>query len=104
MSEVKYGIIEETYHCFEKTRTSYGIAAYDVDDITVVASAHDVSVDVNEIMTLANKCNELQLSCDHLCDIVNDFLAEQSEEQQKSNKQLLSSDISEVFYCYDLQI
>ena len=75
-SEIKYSIVEETYHCDDKSRRSFGIVAYDVDDTTVLAAEHDVSADIVEICALAKKCNELKLSTEHLEDVVNDFLAQ----------------------------
>ena len=73
-SEIKYDIVEEIYHFDEKRRTSYGIAAYDTDVSTVLASVHDISSDMCEIGALAHKCNELELSIEHLDNVVDDIL------------------------------
>lgn len=78
MFSVKYDIVEETYRCDGAVRTSYGIAAYDAQSgvTEVLAAIHDISVNEQEICTLVEKCNELNLYLEHLEDVVNDFLSE----------------------------
>lgn len=78
MFDVIYDIVEETYRCNKEVRTSYGIVAYDARNgvCDVVASLYDISDDKQRVYELATKCNELELSLDHLEDVVVDFLNE----------------------------
>ena len=77
---VVYGIIEETYALGEKSRVSYGIAAYanaEVDEtVTIIESIRDVSLDKQKLLELVERCNRSGLSVDHIYDVIDDFLAE----------------------------
>lgn len=77
---VVYGIIEETYALGEKSRVSYGIAAYanaDVDGtITIVESIRDISSNKQKLLELVERCNRLGLSITHLHNVIDDFMAE----------------------------
>ena len=77
--KVTYGIIEETYLLNQKSRTSYGIAAYDNTDIlettSIVDSVHDITTNKERLLKLIRDCNRLNLSMLHLREVVEDFLA-----------------------------
>ena len=79
MNKITYGIVKEVRTCGEASRISYGIAAYaNLDDdgtVTVVASVSDISSDGQIISDLVEKCNRLNLSVCHLNDIIEDFIA-----------------------------
>jgi len=70
-----YGITEETYILENDRRISYGIAIYDIDISTVIASKKDLSSDKKAVERLVNLCNQLKLSPIHLDDVAEDFLA-----------------------------
>lgn len=80
MTTVTYGITEEKYTLGQQTRISYGIAAYSHPKTdgttTVIASVHDISEDKEKLSELVQTCNCLELSIVHLCDVIEDFLAE----------------------------
>lgn len=78
MLDVKYDIVEETYICDNKSRISYGIAAYDAKSgmTDVFEAFHDISDDKQRVHALVEKCNELGLSLEHFEDVVTDFLSE----------------------------
>ena len=79
MNTLTYGVIEEIHSVGGITRTSYGIAAYaDVDENgsdVVIASVCDVSSRRSPLEKLVEWCNLLQISPDHLCDVIEDFLS-----------------------------
>ena len=78
MMDVKYGVVEEIYHCEDTERVSYGIVSYGTgdDSSTLIASVHDVSTNVKKLTALVKKCNRLALSPEHLQDVVADFITE----------------------------
>ena len=75
MRNVIYGLLEEKY---TQGRISYGIAAYSCAEedgtATIVASAHDITPNKENITKLVDDCNRLKLSVVHLPDVVEDFL------------------------------
>lgn len=79
MMNVTYGITEEIYSLGADSRVSYGIVAYadtkESGTASVVAAVHDVTTDKQALSDLASLCNLLELSIDHLDDVVEDFLA-----------------------------
>lgn len=77
MSRIRYGITEEVYSLGERSRLSYGIAAYTEQDgtATIVASVRDITSDKAKITALVRSCNRLALSPLHLRDVIEDFLA-----------------------------
>lgn len=75
---VVYGIVEEEYHVGDKKRVSYGISAYaDTEEglTTVICSVHDVTPDKSRMQELVRKCNRMELSAEHLRDVVEDFIS-----------------------------
>lgn len=79
MSNITYGVSKEIYSYKGSTREAYGLVAYanaDIDGtLTIVASANDLSCDEIKLQELANKCNEEKLLLVHFNDVVEDFLA-----------------------------
>jgi len=77
---VVYGIIEETYVLGEKSRVSYGIAAYanaEVDEtVTIIESIRDISSNKQKLLELVERCNRSGLSIEHFHDVIDDFIAE----------------------------
>ncbi len=75
---IQYGLIEETYVFRDRSRVSYGIAAYadaETDgSASVVASVRDVSPDKDRVLDLIKLCNQVELSPVHLFDVIEDFL------------------------------
>lgn len=78
MRNVIYGLLEEKYTQGNECRISYGIAAYSCAEedgtATIVASAHDITPNKENITKLVDDCNRLKLSVVHLPDVVEDFL------------------------------
>lgn len=80
MSDVSitYGIIEERYTLNDRSRIAYGIAAYaDVEidaTATIVASIHDITSDLCDVITLADICNRMNVPPQYLRDVVEDYL------------------------------
>ncbi len=79
MNSITYGITEEIYALGEDKRTSYGIAAYadaDIDSTaTILAIVNDITDDRSKLIQLVELCNRLELSPDHLIDVVESFIA-----------------------------
>ena len=79
MMNITYGVTEEIYSFGHSSRTSYGIAAYaDAEEDgtpTIVASVHDVSAEKYKVDDLVSLCNLYHLDPEHLCDVIDDFLA-----------------------------
>lgn len=79
MSNITYGVSKEIYSYKGVTREAYGLVAYadaELDETaTIVASANDLSCDEIKLQKLANKCNEEKLLLVHFNDVVEDFLA-----------------------------
>ena len=72
---ITYILCRETYKTKQYDRVSYGIAAYAEEEQTCVARLHDITSDKNALAKLVLLCNRLQLSPNHLYDVVEDFLA-----------------------------
>ena len=79
MKNITYAISKEIYAFGNEARTSYGIVAYSDADMdgskTIVASVRDITSDRVALTKLVDDCNRLELSCVHLNDVVEDFLA-----------------------------
>ena len=79
MTDITYGIVEETYTRSSDRRTVYGIAAYAYALLdrtaTVIARINDVTSDCESLNALVEDCNRFELSPLHLNDVVDDFLA-----------------------------
>ena len=79
MNNVTYGTVTESYTLGNTSRVSYGIAVYSHAEsdgtATVIASVHDVSSEKNKLDDLASLCNLHRLAPEHLCDVIDDFLA-----------------------------
>lgn len=77
---VTYGVVRQVYILGEQHRCAYGLVAYANADqdgtATIIASANDISSDMQSVCELADKCNQGKLSLIHFDDIVEDFLAE----------------------------
>ena len=72
---ITYILCRETYKTKQYHRVSYGIAAYAEDEQTCIVRLHDITSDKNALAELVLLCNRLQLSPNHLYDVVEDFLA-----------------------------
>ncbi len=79
MSNITYGVSKEIYSYNGVTREAYGLVAFaDVEidgTATIVASANDLSCDEIRLQNLADKCNEGKLELVHFNDIVEEFIA-----------------------------
>ena len=78
MTEIYYGITEETYSLGNEKRVSYGIAVYadPKEEITntIIDSVRDISSDKERVLELTQRCNDLKLSLLHFHDVITDFL------------------------------
>ena len=76
--ECAYILIRSTYETEKNPRTHFGIAAVekDTDGAAVLESFSDLSSDVTKVERLVRISNEEGLDPIHLCDVVQDFLAE----------------------------
>ncbi len=78
LTDVVYGISEETYILGGEKRIAYGIVAYANSDqektAVIVDSIRDISSDKERICALVHKCNNLKISLLHFHDVVDDFL------------------------------
>lgn len=80
MSDVSitYGIIEERYILNTYSRIAYGIAAYADAEIdataTIVASIHDITLDMYDVSALVDICNRLKVPPQYFRDVVEDYL------------------------------
>lgn len=74
----RYFVIQETYMAEDMARTAYGIAAAVEEDgcLVILQSFSDVCCESGMLEELARLCNELDLDCDQLSDVVEDFIAE----------------------------
>ena len=63
-----------------ESRVSYGISAHsNVNEngtATIVASVHDITSDRENLSKLVDDCNRLELSTEHLSDVVEAFLSD----------------------------
>ena len=74
-----YGTVTEIYSIGSTSRISYGIVVY-ADAVcdgtaTIIASVHDVTCEKDKIEVLVALCNRLHLLPEHLCDVIDDFMA-----------------------------
>lgn len=78
MKNIKYGIVEETYHLNGEVRSAYGIVVYSNADIdgmsTIIESVRDITSDKDAIESFAQKLSLMELSPIHLKEVVEDFL------------------------------
>ena len=72
---ITYILCRETYKSKRSERITYGIAAYAEDKQTCITKLHDITSDKDALAELVLLCNRLQLSPNHLYDVVEDFLA-----------------------------
>ena len=75
--EYRYIIVQSVYGNGSNARVGYGIAVVaNCDDITTVLnSVPDLSVDIQLVAGLVERCNSQKLDPIHLQDVVADFLA-----------------------------
>ena len=82
MNVIIYGIVEEHHMLSELRRISYGIEAFAHVSETrldcIVASVHDLSEDRVEIEALIERFNRLEVSPDHLEELVADWQGERA--------------------------
>ena len=80
MTEVTYGVTEESYSLGGERRVSYGIACYIAVEhdgtANIYLSVHDVCADKQKLTAFVEKCNQLKLSLIHFEDVLDDFLSE----------------------------
>lgn len=78
MKNIKYGIVEETYHLNGEVRYAYGIVVYSNADIdgtsTIIESVRDVTSDKDVLESFAQNLSLMELSPIHLKEVVEDFL------------------------------
>lgn len=78
MKNIKYGIVEETYHLNGEVRSAYGIVVYSNADIdgmsTIIESVRDITSDKDAIESFTQKLSLMELSPIHLKEVVEDFL------------------------------
>lgn len=78
MTSITYGLTKTEYEYNGKKRVSYGIAVYadaqSEDTAIVVDSISDITPDKAALTELAEQCNSLELSKEHLREIVEDFI------------------------------
>ena len=79
MNDIAYGMVQETYYFGTVARISYGIAVYSWPEsegtVSIIASAHDVSSNKDQVEHLVCLCNRDHLEPKHLNNIVEDFLS-----------------------------
>ena len=79
MSSITYGIAKEIYSYNGDSREAYGLVVYADAEIdgtaTIVASARDVTCDMDKLQCLVDKCNNEKIPIVHFDDVVEDFLA-----------------------------
>ena len=79
MKDITYAIVKEIYTLGKENRVSYGISAYshanENGTATIVASVHDITSNKKNLTKLVDVCNRLNLSTEHLFDVVEDFLS-----------------------------
>lgn len=69
----KYLLIQGIYTIDDQKYTGYGIEYRDCDQIITF---EDISLNSEKISFLVELCNSFALSPKHLCDIIEDFLAD----------------------------
>lgn len=77
MNMITYGVVTEAYSLGDTSRISYGIAVYAGTESTaaVIMSVHDITSEKEKLESLVSLCNRHQLLPEHLCDVIDDFLA-----------------------------
>ena len=65
---------QKQLHTRRRGHTTYGIALADGSDL--IQSVSDLSSDKQRVERLAELCTQLDLSPEHLSDVIEDFLAE----------------------------
>lgn len=70
----KYILIKSSYTLEDAEHTTYGIALADGSDL--IESVSGLSCDKQRVERLAELCTQLDLSPEHLSDVIEDFLAE----------------------------
>ncbi len=77
---IVYGMREETYCLEGHSRVAYGIAVYayteEEGSATVLFSVGDITSNKEKLSHFIDDCNRLGLSALHLCDAIEDFLAD----------------------------
>lgn len=78
MQTQRYILIKSSYTLGEDEYTTYGIALADIgeDGANLIESVNDLSCDRDKVERLAELCTKLELSPEHLGDVIDDFLAE----------------------------
>lgn len=73
----RYYVIKETYMAEEMSRTAYGVAVGVEQDgcLFTLESFSDVCSEREGLDELVGMCNSLELDCDHLRDVLEDFAA-----------------------------
>lgn len=74
MQAQKYILIKSSYTLEDAEHTTYGIALADGSDL--IESVSGLSSDKQRVERLAELCTQLDLSPEHLSDVIEDFLAE----------------------------
>ena len=73
MFKDKYFMIQGIYTLDGQKYIGYGIEYRDQNQ---VITFDDISIQAEKISSLVALCNSFDLSADHLCDIIEDFLAD----------------------------
>ena len=73
MSSRKYFLIQGIYTIDDQKYIGYGI---EYRDCYQIITFEDVSLNLPKISFLVELCNSFALSPEHLCDIIEDFLAD----------------------------
>lgn len=78
MQEQKYVLIKSSYKLEEAEHTTYGIGIADAHDggSELIEAVSGLSCDKQRVERLAELCTKLELSPEHLYDVIDDFLAE----------------------------
>ena len=74
MQTQRYILIKSIYTLEDTEHTIYGIALADGSDL--IESVNGLSCDRQRVERLAELCTRLELSPEHLSDVIDDFLAE----------------------------
>ena len=74
MQTQRYILIKSIYTLENTEHTIYGIALADGSDL--IESVNGLSCDRQRVERLAELCTRLELSPEHLSDVIDDFLAE----------------------------
>ena len=74
MQAQKYILIKSSYTLEDAEHTTYGIALS--EGSSLIESVNGLSCDKQKVERLAELCTQLDLSPEHLSDVIEDFLAE----------------------------